>query len=193
MEEIWKDIKGYEGLYQISDLGRVKSLERKRECGYGKQCLVKCKVLKFNVGKNGYLYVNLSKNGCEKHYYVHRLVAKHFIPNPNNYNEINHKDENKSNNFVKNLEWCTHKENMNYGSLKNKIIQTKTKQLGKPINQYDLNNNLIKGWESSHQIERVLKIPHQNIIRCCKNKVKTAGGYKWKYKTEYNVANAIFN
>lgn len=105
--EIWKDIPDYEGLYQVSNLGRVKSLNYNHT---GKP-----KILKLHR-QNGYLSVTLCKNNNPMYYYVHRLVAKMFIPNPNNYPIINHKDENKMNNFVNNLEWCTHKYNTNYGS-----------------------------------------------------------------------------
>lgn len=107
MIEIWKDILGYEGLYQVSNLGNVRSLNYRRSG--------KTKLLKQGTD-NGYKRVELSKNGKKKKYWVHRLVAIAFISNPNNYKEVNHKDEDKSNNNVNNLEWCTREYNNNYGT-----------------------------------------------------------------------------
>jgi hypothetical protein len=109
MQETWKDIKNYEGLYQISTLGRIKSFPRK---GTYKNA----KILKpYKDGGNYYYVIGLHKNGKRKYKAIHRLVAETFIPNPNNYPLVNHKDENKLNNCVDNLEWCTHKYNSNYG------------------------------------------------------------------------------
>ena len=115
MEEIWKDIQGYEGLYQISNLGRVKSLGRiitNKIRTYYREDLI----LSPGKDKDGYFQVQLYKNGINKMRKVHRLVAETFILNPNNYPCINHKDENKQNNHVSNLEWCTVKYNQNYGT-----------------------------------------------------------------------------
>lgn len=108
--EIWKDIKDYEGLYQISNLGRVRSLERtmhKRKC--------ENKILTLTSDRNGYLRVGLCSNGKRINAYVHRLVAQAFIPNYDNLPMVNHKDENKQNNCVDNLEWITNLNNLNYG------------------------------------------------------------------------------
>lgn len=101
--EIWKDIEGYEGLYQVSNLGRVKSLK-----------FNKIKILSQGISGSGYKIVSLSKENQRKIFLVHRLVAMVFIKNPNNYPCINHKDENKLNNLANNLEWCTHRYNCNY-------------------------------------------------------------------------------
>lgn len=109
--EIWRDIPNYEGLYQISNLGRVKSLN-----------FNKTKIRK-TQSKKRYITVNLSKDGKTKYYLVHRLVAEAFIPNPNNYPCVNHKDENPSNNHVDNLEWCTHEYNMSYGTRSKRVIE----------------------------------------------------------------------
>ena len=108
MNEEWRDIKGYEGRYQVSNLGRVKSLNYNHTS--------REKILKAREDKVGYLYLNLYKNNKRKTHKVHRLVAQAFIENPNNYPQVNHKDENKSNNRVENLEWCTHRYNLNYGT-----------------------------------------------------------------------------
>lgn len=109
-KEIWKDIQGYEGLYQVSNLGNVKNKIQP----YLKQE----KIYKKFSNSNGYLFVGLRKDKKRKFKYIHRLVAEAFIPNPNNLPQINHKDENKQNNCVNNLEWCTNKYNQNYGTIK---------------------------------------------------------------------------
>ena len=109
--EIWKDIEGYEGLYQVSNKGRIKSLNRIDSRGHK----VNEKILSSKPNNKGYLRVHLYKNGKRKPFSVHRLVAIAFIPNPNNLLEVNHKDENKENNTVDNLEWCDRKYNANYG------------------------------------------------------------------------------
>lgn len=181
-EERWRDIAGYEGMYQISNLGRVKSLERQMKLNLNKDknMIKKEKILK--PGKTGikrnYLGVELLKNSKQKHKYIHRLVAETFIPNPNNYKEVNHKDENTLNNCASNLEWCDTKYNINYGQRTLKA----TKKLSKPIIQLDLENNLIKEWDSMRNASRNLNINISNISRCCKGEFKTAGGYIWKYK-----------
>lgn len=108
MKEIWKDIQGYEGLYMISNYGNVKSL--------GNNKSRKEKILNPRTNTKGYKQIALCKNNKRKYYSIHKLVALHFIPNPNNLSEINHKDENKNNNSIENLEYCDHKYNMNYGT-----------------------------------------------------------------------------
>ncbi len=178
MEEIWKDIKGYEGLYQVSNYGKVKSLKRNNE-----------KILKV-FSDNNYLNVDLFKNKKKRRYKVHRLVAIAFIPNIDKKTEVNHIDGDKENNFVGNLEWCTSSENMQHafktGLAKvNKNMQGrfgKNHPNSKSVNQYTLDNVFIKSWESTKNIERELKIHHSHISKCCKGKIKTAGGYIWKYK-----------
>ena len=112
----WKDIPGYEGLYQVSNLGEIKSLNYRNT---GKE-----KIIKPRKNKGGYLRVVLCKNGKQKDFLVHRLVAVAFIPNHNNYNQVNHKDENPSNNNVNNLEWCTSKYNSNYGNRNKKLSES---------------------------------------------------------------------
>ena len=190
MKEKWKDIEGYEGLYQISSYGRVKSLEHKTlqkniygkgGIGYSKH---KEKILKGWVQNTGYLTVAL-KN---KKYSVHRLVANAFIPNINNYPIINHKDGNKLNNKVENLEWCTYKHNnseaIRLGLNKLKYNSYENRIRAKKINQYDLNNNFIKSYECSTDAQKELKINSRNIRNVCKGKRKTAGGYIWRYANE---------
>ena len=160
MEEIWGDIEGYEGLYQVSNLGRVKSLRGKEE-----------KILKAGVGTSGYNFVGLRKSGNVSYKQVHRLVALAFIPNIYNMPQVNHKDKNRLNNVVDNLEWCTAQYNIDYSN-------------SKSIIQYDLQGNYIRTWKSSKEIEKETKIDHSNIIRCCRGEIKKSHKYLWRYAEE---------
>ena len=169
MQEIWKDIEGYEGLYQISNYGNVKSLNYK---GHMSEHLL-------SKLPGEYKRVILYKNKCKKTIAIHRLVAQAFIPNPNNYPQVNHKDENKHNNCVNNLEWCTHKQNMNYGSKQDKESKRKTKY---HVLQYDLQGNLIKKWFNLREIILNTNYKRITIMYCCRGKLKTAYGYAWKYE-----------
>lgn len=128
MEE-WKDIKGYEGLYQISDNGNVRSLDRIVHTV--NKYLQKGTILK-TIDNGRYLFVTLRKEGRKEIKYIHRMVAEAFVPNPLSLNEVNHKDENKHNNNASNLEWCTHIYNMNYGT-RNERISAKRKAGGKDV------------------------------------------------------------
>lgn len=165
MKEIWKDICEYEEKYQVSNLGNVRNKKTKLN-------------LKQQKNEKGYLKVNLCKNSKIKKYRVHRLVAKAFIPNPNGYMEINHKDENKTNNCVGNLEWCSHIYNSNYGNRNAKISQT----MSTKVNQYDLKGNFIKRWESIKEICNYYKIDKTTIQRCCNGIQKKSHKYIWKYE-----------
>lgn len=165
MDEIWRDIEGYEGLYQISNKGHVKSLYNGSE-----------RILKPRDNGRGYLRVHLTKENTSKHIRVHRLVARAFIPNPDNLPEVNHKDENKKNNCVENLEWMRHIDNCNYGNRNEKI--------SRKILQYSKSGEFIREWQSAAEVERELNINHSNIAACCKCKRNFAGDYRWRYKEE---------
>lgn len=173
--EVWRDIENYEGLYQISNLGRVRSLNY---LGHGRVAVLKSR----NCGK-GYLKVVLSKDKKPKEWFIHRLVAIAFIPNPHNLPCVNHKDENKLNNIVENLEWCTHKYNANYGTAIQrrvaKMINNPSKS--KPVGQYTLQWDLIATYPSAREAARQTGFSQGGISDCCRGEIKTAGGYIWYY------------
>ena len=198
MEEIWKDIKDYEGLYQISNFGRVKSLKRKVKNKNGYR-IVEEKILKNLINDMGYYTVNLRKDNQNNIKLIHRLIAENYISNKNNYPIINHIDGNKLNNNIDNLEWCTYshnikeafklglnkytyKENFKHDYWKNKKGKEHSKS--KSINQYDVEGNFIKEWESLTQASRELNINLIYISNVCRGKQRVAGGYKWKFKEE---------
>ena len=127
-----------------------------------------------------YLFIGLYKNKVGKPFLVHRLVAMAFIPNPDNLPQVNHKDENKSNNHVENLEWCTAKYNSNYGTHNKRVAEKLTNgKLSKKVDQFTLDGEFIRTWPSGIQVTRDLRIT--NVCRCCKGKLKSAGGFIWKY------------
>ena len=177
VEEIWKPIKGYEGLYEISNWGRVKSLNYRKS---GKAELM----IPVDNG-NGYLFVNLWKNGEYEQILIHRLVATHFIENPENKPEVNHKDENKENNSVENLEWIWHKDNINHGT-RNKRAGVKLKEilkngkLSKKVLQFTLDGVLIREWPSTMECGRN-GYNFSHIAACCRGERKSAYGFKWCY------------
>ena len=177
MEEIWRDIDGYEGLYQISNLGRVKSLDRYIVSRWGTPFCLKGKIRRLRKDKYGYMCLSLNKDGKIRYKTIHRLVAQAFIPNPNNLPQVNHKDEDKTNNCVENLEWCDGEYNLNYGNRKKKAAISRYK----PINQYDLFGNLIKTWKSASTVQEELGFKACNICWACRGKIKTAYGFKWSY------------
>lgn len=154
--EIWKDINEH---YQISNIGRIRN----------KHTL---DILKPSKNKHGYKHIKLCY-GLNKEFPIHRLVAKAFIANPNNYNVVNHKDENKSNNCADNLEWCTTKYNINYG--KGSLVRNQK------IIQYDMKGNAIKIWESMKDACNELGLNYKGISSCCRGKNKSCGGYVWTY------------
>lgn len=166
MVEVFLDIKGYEGLYQVSNYGRVRSLNYKRTG--------EVRVLKAAKDKAGYLQIGLCKNGKQNWRKVHRFVAEAFIPNPDNLPEVNHIDEDKSNNCVWNLEWCTRKYNVNYG--------TRTEQTSTPVYQYTKDSVFVKEYPSIREASRQTGINRCNIASCCRGyKYKSAGGYVWSF------------
>ena len=165
-KEVWKPVVGYEDLYEVSNLGRVWSVKKNI-------------FRKLRKDRDGYLVVSLCKNGEYEWPQVHRLVAKAFIPNPENLPCVNHKDEDPTNNNVENLEWCTVGYNNRYGNRSKKVSE----KLSKKIAQYtfDLPCELIKVWPSAMEIYRTLGYEFGNICKCCRGERKSAYGYQWSY------------
>lgn len=164
----WKIIENYPN-YSVSDTGLIKRNN---------------KLLKPWLGSRGYLYVSLSKNGKVKKFSVHRLVANAFLPKNSNALEVNHLDENKKNNCVSNLEWTTHKKNLNYGTHNSRMARTKISQkLGKPVIQFDKNGNYLKRWNSAQECGRN-GFNYRHVSECCKHERKTHAGFIWKYESE---------
>lgn len=159
MEEIWKTIPGYED-YEISNYGRVKRKCKTQEDILGRKCNYNEKILKPSNDKDGYLFVSLRKDKKGKSFRVHRLVASAFVPNVNNHPQVNHKDENKANNMVDNLEWCDNKYNSNYGNRSRKISNKVSKFM---IIQKDLQGNLIKVWDRNEIYDLTRKYNYQRI------------------------------
>lgn len=177
--ENWKDISGYEGYYQISNLGRIRSLDRYANVGGGGRRLVKGKIIKPVKCTNGYYEASLSYKGVRKVLLLHRVVAEAFIPNPNNLPEVNHKDENPANNEASNLEWCTSKYNANYGTRNERMMIGRET---KPVIQFDKDGTFIKRWDSMMDACREYGADISSMIRVCKGKQKTCKGFKWKYE-----------
>lgn len=192
MEEIWKPIKDFEGNYLISNFGRIKSVPH-LVTYKGRSYMSKERIMSLQHDAYGYLQVRLSKNAVKKTRKVHRLVAIAFIPNPHNLPEINHKDENKTNNFVyikqngtvdfekSNLEWCDRNYNMQYG------INTHWHRM--PVAQYTIDGKFIRRYDSIKEASKETGIYSTNIANCASKRiinkekgyiVKTAGGYKWE-------------
>lgn len=176
-EEIWKDILGYEGLYQVSTLGRVRSVDR---AIYQQGRIVNYKGVLMTpyIMKNGYTAIRLSKNGKKHNYLIHRLVAISFVKNANNEMYVNHIDENKTNNNADNLEWCSREYNINYGT----STMRRAKKMGTKIVRYDKHGNFIDSFYSIREAERCTKISRQNIISVL-DKNLTGGGYVWRKYT----------
>lgn len=169
MSEEWKDVVDYEGKYQVSNYGNVRSLN------YNKTG--KTKLLKPTKNTGGYLRVSLRKDRERKIKLVHRLVAEAFVPNPHGYSEINHKSECPMLNFACVLEWCSSSYNKNFGTRNQRVSDSQSIA----IDQFDKNGQFIKHWKSATEAGRQLGISNGNIGGCLKGRHKTAGGYQWKY------------
>jgi len=176
---MWKDIQGYEKLYQISNFGRVKSLNYNHTR--------KEQILKPHKDKGGYLRVDLCKDGKRNGKLIHRLVAQMFLENPNNLPCINHKSEDKTDNSVNNIEYCDYKYNNNYGTHQERCAKARLNhpKLSKKVNQYSLDGKtFIQSFHSAMEIQRQLGFANTHISDCCLGKRKTAYGFIWKYKND---------
>jgi len=189
--EIWKDIVGYEGYYQVSNLGRVKSLDRVITNKMGVMRNFKGFVKKLTPDGRGYLVVTLSRDGKDTRCIVHRLVAEAFIPNKEKLPFINHKDEIKDNNHVDNLEWCTCEYNNRYGTCPERT-RNKIRELGqmRAVVQLTLSGKKVNEYESISDASRETGVILQNIHQAANGgynmhgkwkRVNTAGGYKWRW------------
>lgn len=182
--ELWKDIDGYNGAYQISNLGNIQRIKRRLSYsgGNGGRTIAE-KLLAPVVGKTGYLAVFLTKNGKFYNHYIHRLVAAAFVPNPDNKRTVNHIDGDKSNNAADNLEWATHKENIKHAiDIGLRIYKTGADYpISKSVIQYDKTGQQVATFVSMLQAEELTGIDNSAIAKCCKGKRKSAGGFNWKY------------
>lgn len=160
--EQWKWVSDFEGLYEVSNLGRVRG---RRGC------------LKLCTQKNGYMFVTLYKNGKQHHSLVHRLVAQSFLSNPNMLPEVNHISEDKSDNTVENLEWCTHRYNHNYGTGHKRAA----KKQGRKVIQMTTNGEVVKIHDSVRSAARSVNRGHKDIRNVCNGYRKTSCGYKWRF------------
>ena len=189
MNEKWKDIVGYEGLYQVSNLGRVKSLQRTILCNTGVYTTVNERILSAADKGLGYMVVGLNKNGIHKTARVHRLVAVAFIPNPNGFSLINHKDKNPKNNRIDNLEWCDYKYNNNYAD--HNLLLSKSQSF--PVLQYSIDGKFIARYYGATEASKKLGIDKVSIRACCRGKLQTSGGYIWKYEnSDKDISKPIF-
>ena len=177
-DEIWKDIKGYEGLYQISSLGRVKSLKRYVRHSKGGMKIVNESIKGTFRHQDGRERVELSKNGVNKKFFVYRLIAEAFIPNPNGYKEVNHKDENPANSSIDNLEWCNHLYNMNYGTRTERASLSKNKGVGMYHPDTDV---LMMAFVSVKEASDYMDVSKSSISNSCRNKQDKVKGYKFKF------------
>lgn len=172
MTEIWKSVVGYEGIYEVSNLGNVRNVNW-RGLGYRNLALAR--------DKDGYLMVTLCNNGIQRVARVHRMVANAFIENPYNKPQVNHKDENKTNNKIDNLEWVNSFENNNHGTRNARISKSKLNTNCKSVLQLEKNGELLKEWVSISEVCRQFGYDTGLISRCCMGKKKSAYGYLWKY------------
>ena len=190
MEEEWKDIKGYEGYYKISNLGRVKSLYRVVRKKNGCTMTVYPRILRSVVNSNGYLDVSLLKDAHSKTFLVHILVATAFLPNPNNFPVFHHRDGNKTNCHVDNLQWCSYSYNTkhayDYEGHKHAMMGKtgKDNKLSRVIGQYNIDGTFVSKFNSLADVERELGFREGHISRCAIGQKKTAYGFVWKFLSE---------
>ena len=175
-KEVWKDIQGYEGYYQVSNIGRVRSCDREAVFKNGRHRFYKGQFIRPTKTNSGYWQIRMKVNGHTKHEYAHRLVAKAFVPNPDKLPEVNHKDENRLNNRADNLEWVDHVTNLNYGNRAKKFAISR----GKEVGQFTKDGKLLRTYYSTREAGRH-GYNQVSVSRCATGKAKTHKGYTWKY------------
>lgn len=179
-KEIWRTINGFEGLYEVSSLGRVRSLDRYVKHPDFKEWR-KGKVLKQSTSNRGYKKVTLTKNGQKYYFSVHRLVAQSFVPNPHNFPQVNHKNEEKDDNRVENLEWCTQAYNNSFGTRLKRVSKANSQaHPTRSVFQYNDCGVLIHRWKSLHEMERQTGYSRANISRNYKGGRRRAYGFLWE-------------
>lgn len=186
MKEIWKNVIGYEGYYEVSNLGNIRSVERKVEGKNNSVRIISGKQMTPQLDLHGYWSILLCKNGKKKMHLLHRLVAEAFVPNPNGYKYVNHKDEHRTNAKAENLEWCTQQYNLTYNNIH---LRRNLSNCSKKIVQLDRDFNIVYVWKSAMEAQRHTNIPNANIIACCKRKRYTAGKFIWRYYEDIKCNN----
>lgn len=172
-EEIWKDVTGFEGKYQVSNTGKIRSMAYHKKNGLIKE-------LKPFSDKGGYMRVKFCKDGKESTVKVHRIVATEFIPNPHNKREVNHIDGNHKNNTVENLEWVTPSENMIHAAKYGLVVSP----IQKPVEQRTLNGDIVKTWPNARVAALNTDTDPSSITKCCKWKLRQTNGYQWCYSKQ---------
>lgn len=182
MKEIWLPIKDYEGLYEVSSLGKVRSLDRNLIVSNGKKYIRKGRTIKPHVNKFGYQRIGLSKNGIREQIFVHRIVAKAFLPTSNMESlDVNHIDGNKQNNTIQNLEWCNRQYNMQH-AYRNGLVKFKvTAHPKRRIAKLDYNENILNVYNSIKEAAIDTGINASSISHVARGKYKHVGGFGWKY------------
>lgn len=180
--EVWKPVNGYEWYYEVSNLGRIRSLDRITVFKDGRTRKFYGKILEANtVNNSGYATISLHENGKSKTILIHRIVAEAFIDNPLECKEINHIDQDKLNNSVDNLEWCTHKENVNHGD----EIERGAKKQRKIFVQKDMSGNVVKVWSGFKKMQRETGFQRKSVYDCCIGKRDSYKGFRWEYSEAF--------
>lgn len=179
--EIWRPIERLQNIYEVSNQGRIRSVNRTEEMRNGIRRLREGRTLSQKTARNGYKSVHISINGKSKDYLTHRLVALAFVPNPSNLPCINHKDNNRANNHADNLEWCTYLHNNTYQGCRDRAVLSRG---CRKVKKFSLNGVFIDEYRSCHAASKANGLSNGNLYATLHNKQKTCGGFIWKYSDE---------